>query len=268
MPWFGFIALSLLLIFFASAPFIVSPPRNVQAPVLTILRMENGEFFAKENLKNGPILYGWLHAIPGGIWSALMPFQHVKSLRRKYPVLHRWSGRIIIALSLTLAISSMTFGPNNLIFSASTTYIHKMKVGVDRPITVLAWPSFRMLVWFLSPTLMISALQTIRTARAKQFDRHQYWASVLTAVGYSIPMQRVMMIILSIIAAHLQYLSPEQRAFFHIPNDNAPIIEKSQVERAAFSATAWASVVVMTIWSVTQSYCRNVELEKVKKAKA
>lgn len=197
-----------------------------------------------------------------------MPFQHIKPLRRKYPILHRWSGRIIIALSISLAISSMTFGPNNLIFSASTAYVHKMKVGINRPITVLAWPSFRMLVWFLSPCLLISALQTIRTARAKQFERHQYWASVLTAVGYSIPMQRVMMILLSIIAAHLQYLSAEQRAFFHIPNDNASIIEKSQVERAAFSLTAWAAVVVMVTWSIAQSYSRNVELEKVKKAKA
>lgn len=197
-----------------------------------------------------------------------MPFQHVKSLRRKYPVIHRWSGRVIIALSLTLSISAMTFGPNNLIFSASTGYVHKLKVGINQPITILAWPSFRLLVWFLSPALMISAFQTIRTARAKRFEQHQYWASILTAVGYSIPMQRVMMILLSIIAAHIHYLSPEQRAFFHIPNDNASIIEKSQVERAAFSLTAWAAVVIMSIWSITQSYCRNIQLEKAKMAKA
>jgi uncharacterized membrane protein len=212
-------------------------------------------------------LYGWLHAIPGGVWCALMPFQHVKSLRRKYPEIHRWSGRIVIALTLTLSISSMTFGPKNLMFSASTTYVHKLKVGINQPITILAWPSFRMLVWVISPTLIISALQTIRTARAKKYEQHQYWASITTLVGYMIPMQRVMMLVLSVIGAHLHYLSPEQRAFFHIPKDNAHIIEKSQAERAAFSLTAWASTVFMLTWSIVQSYYRNIELEKAKKAK-
>lgn len=40
MPRFAFIGLSALLIIFASAPFLLSPPRDLDAPALTKLRLE------------------------------------------------------------------------------------------------------------------------------------------------------------------------------------------------------------------------------------
>lgn len=42
------------------------------------------------------------HVVPGLFYLALAPLQFVKTIRTKYPVYHRWSGRTLATIGLIL----------------------------------------------------------------------------------------------------------------------------------------------------------------------
>lgn len=51
------------------------------------------------------------------IWSVGMPIQHSASLRRRYPALHRWSGRAAFLSGLTLNVTGLTLIAMKLSYS-------------------------------------------------------------------------------------------------------------------------------------------------------
>lgn len=53
-----------------------------------------------------------LHIVPSLLFVLLVPVQFVSSLRRRYPRLHRWTGRIIMALGLVIGISAIWLSPH------------------------------------------------------------------------------------------------------------------------------------------------------------
>jgi hypothetical protein len=66
-----------------------------------------------------------LHIVPALLFVLLLPLQFVPSLRRRHPVWHRWSGRIIAALGIILGVSALQLSmhPVGGIVEASATVL-------------------------------------------------------------------------------------------------------------------------------------------------
>ncbi len=97
----------------------------------------------------------FIHMITGGIITFLVPFQLISGVRRRYPAVHRWSGRIIGTAAIITAIGGLVYIPLR---------------G-----TIGGWPMDAGFTLYGLLTLL-AAIQTIRHARAKRFDAHRAWA--------------------------------------------------------------------------------------------
>lgn len=51
-----------------------------------------------------------LHMVPGAIVLAMAPLQFLPSIRRRWPGVHRWSGRLLLAMAALAAASGFFFG--------------------------------------------------------------------------------------------------------------------------------------------------------------
>jgi uncharacterized membrane protein len=60
----------------------------------------DGHFAGKEAMT-------MLHIVPSLVFVLLIPLQFVSRLRRRYPQVHRWSGRVIVALGSVIGISAL-----------------------------------------------------------------------------------------------------------------------------------------------------------------
>jgi Predicted membrane protein (DUF2306) len=101
------------------------------------------------------------HFAAGTILLFLGPIQLIKPVREGMPRLHRWIGRLY-------GLSAMVTGFGGLVFIAA-----KGTVG-GTPMT-LGFSLYGAL-------LVISAVETVRYALAKQYDRHRAWAIRLFAL--------------------------------------------------------------------------------------
>jgi len=50
---------------------------------------------------------GFLHIVPGLVMVALMPMQASRRLRQRWPLLHRWSGRLFVLVGLSLCATAV-----------------------------------------------------------------------------------------------------------------------------------------------------------------
>ena len=51
-----------------------------------------------------------LHVIPGAVFLAFTPLQFSSRIRRRLPAIHRWSGRLLLALALVATLAAFFFG--------------------------------------------------------------------------------------------------------------------------------------------------------------
>jgi uncharacterized membrane protein len=56
-----------------------------------------------------------LHVIPGALFMVLGPLQFIGSLRKRYPEVHRWSGRIFLTASTIIGVTGLTMAAGNTI---------------------------------------------------------------------------------------------------------------------------------------------------------
>lgn len=106
----------------------------------------------------------YTHMLSGAVITVFAPLQLIPLLRQKLPALHRWSGRLLVSLAIITAIGGLIYIPLN---------------G-----TVGDWPMD--IAFALYGTLMLlSAVQTIRSARARRWLDHRDWALrlFLLAIG-------------------------------------------------------------------------------------
>lgn len=189
------------------------------------------------------------------LWCIGIPLQHSKRIRQRFPSVHRWSGRLTIMCSFTLAVTGMIFSPRKLAYSAPTFHLHSLQLGAGpRPVTVLVWPTFDALLWWIGPLLGLSAYKTVTLARAKDFVSHKRWAMACTMVGYVVPLQRVGILFVEIVAAVLPHLTADQRAFLRCPED---VVGKAQAEKAAFALTGWGALAVICAYAMLVSNPQN-----------
>ena len=97
----------------------------------------------------------FIHMILGGVITFLAPIQLVTPLRRRFPALHRWSGRIIAISAIGTAIGGLTY--------------------IALRGTIGGWPMDAGFTLYGGLTLL-AAWCTWRYARQKDFARHQRWA--------------------------------------------------------------------------------------------
>jgi uncharacterized membrane protein len=95
------------------------------------------------------------HMVAGAAITVLVPLQLIPSLRLRLPALHRWSGRVIIIAAVVTAVGGLVYIPLRGTIGGVPMNIGFSLYGV---------------------LVLITALQTIRYARARRIADHNAWA--------------------------------------------------------------------------------------------
>ncbi|MBE0412094.1 MAG: DUF2306 domain-containing protein [Yoonia sp.] len=95
------------------------------------------------------------HMVAGALITLLVPLQLAAPLRRQFPRLHRWSGRLIVLAAILTAIGGLTY-----IILRGTIGGAAMNVGFT----------------LYGGLTLLAATQTIRHARAGRIAQHNAWA--------------------------------------------------------------------------------------------
>lgn len=190
------IPLSIVMIVAATLAFFKHTPMTATVPngrVFTSSRMPTGEHFLHHRQKTAPMwVYRGLHAVPAIIWSIGMPLQHVDSIRKRWPVLHRTAGYVLLSLSLLLSITGGWF------LFAKHAYSHDNRFHLHNlnGLSPIPWPTFEVTTWAVTPAYWLTMYKTVRTARARDFARHRKWAVLHTICGSVISAERVSLVVL------------------------------------------------------------------------
>ncbi|OAA58141.1 hypothetical protein ISF_06680 [Cordyceps fumosorosea ARSEF 2679] len=169
------------------------PVRGPKARVFTTSRMPTGEHFFTYRQRTAPMwAYRSLHAVPAIIWSVGMPLQHVDSLRRKWPALHRSAGYVLLSISLLLSITGAW------LFIAKHAYSHENLLHLHNlnGLSPVPWPTFEVTTWLVVPFYWLTMYKTAATARARDFARHRRWAVMHTIWASVISIERASLILL------------------------------------------------------------------------
>ena len=105
-----------------------------------------------------------MHFATAAALMLLIPLQLITPLRRRYPAVHRWSGRVAVTAALLTGAGGLTF-----ILAKGTIGGLPMSIGFGLYGTLMALASFN----------------TFRFARARDWVRHRAWAIRLFALVIS-----------------------------------------------------------------------------------
>jgi uncharacterized membrane protein len=119
------------------------------------------------------------HVLPGAFFLALAPLQFWRPLRVRYPALHRWSGRALVAAGAAATVPGLYFGLVIPLAGAGESVIIALAGGIY--ITSLA-----------------CGVAAIRGGRV---DRHREWMIRAFAVALGISTVRVVAAILDIVVS-------------------------------------------------------------------
>lgn len=110
-----------------------------------------------------------LHILPGIVVLTLGPLQFVTGLRTRYPVLHRWTGRLLLTAAIPVGLSGLFFG------------VLVPYAGLSE-----AAPSAVFGLVFL-----FAAVQAFRAIRRRDLSRHREWVLRLFALAMGVGTIRV-----------------------------------------------------------------------------
>src|SRR5215208_1411067 len=101
------------------------------------------------------------HIVPGLAFVVLGPFQFVAGLRMRRPALHRWMGRLVLALALVIGVSALIMSP-------------QMAIG----------GSLEIAATYVFGTLFLLAFgKGLVAIRARRFAEHRRWMIRAYAIG-------------------------------------------------------------------------------------
>jgi uncharacterized membrane protein len=113
-----------------------------------------------------------LHTIPGLLFAILGPLQFMGPIRRRFPAIHRLSGRIFVPVGVVSGVGAFVM-------------------------------TFRLPIWGMSLNYLVSAafavvmvfafIKAVMLARAKQFVAHREWMIRGFAIGIGVAFFRVML---------------------------------------------------------------------------
>lgn len=108
------------------------------------------------------------HIIPGLIFVVLGPFQFMAGLRNRYPSLHRWTGRVVLADALVVGVTALIMSP-------------QMAIG----------GSLETAATFVFGVLFLFALgKGFAGIRARRFAEHRRWMIRAYAIGLGVAVVR------------------------------------------------------------------------------
>lgn len=151
-------------IFVSVLPFIV--PHEVH---LAVARVLYGDYVPQIDRLAELSWTNAVHRLGGATWMALTPLQLLPAIRRRWPLVHRWTGRAWVLLTFGAALSG-------LIFTSLRAYS-----GAASTIPVL----------ILFVYILISVAQAWRLAVRRDFAGHRRWVLRTVAAGLSIVSIRV-----------------------------------------------------------------------------
>ncbi len=103
-----------------------------------------------------------IHFAAGGLILLLGGLQLIGSIRSRFPVFHRWTGRVYVVLSLLAAAGGLSF--------------IVIRGTVGGPVMNIGFAGYGI-------AMFICAIQTMRYAMAREFTTHQVWAWRLYALA-------------------------------------------------------------------------------------
>lgn len=111
----------------------------------------------------------WVHIIPGSVFLGLVPLQFVRGLRENHPVLHRWSGRVLL-------LAAIPTGLTGIMLQLRSPYGGALALsGI-----------------LLAGSLFLgSAVLAYRAIRLGDRERHREWMIRMLAVGLGVGTVRV-----------------------------------------------------------------------------
>jgi uncharacterized membrane protein len=131
------------------------------------------------------------HILPAMLFMVLGPLQFVRSLRSKYPHVHRWSGRIFLTASAVVGVTGLTLA------------FGKTIGGVDEKAAIALFGSF----------FLIALAKALWHALRREFDQHREWMIRGYAIGLAVATIRPIMGTF-FAAALLRGHRPEPKEFF------------------------------------------------------
>src|SRR5947207_592012 len=132
-----------------------------------------------------------MHILPAMLFMVLGPLQFVRSLRAKYPRVHRWSGRVFLASSAVVGVSGLRMA------------LGKTIGGLDEKAAVLLFGTF----------FLIALVKALWHALRREFAQHREWMIRGYAVGLAVATIRPIMGTF-FAAALLRGHAPEPKEFF------------------------------------------------------
>jgi len=132
-----------------------------------------------------------LHVLPAMLFMVLGPLQFVRSLRSKYPRIHRWSGRIFLISSLVVGITGLRMA------------LGKTIGGLDEKAAILLFGTF----------FLIALAKAFWHALHRQFNQHREWMLRGYAIGLAVATIRPIMGTF-FAAAVMRGQIPQPREFF------------------------------------------------------
>lgn len=114
-----------------------------------------------------------LHLVSGTIFLMLGPLQFISGIRTRWPVVHRWVGRLFVVSGLITAVSAIIL---NLVFPPVGGVFKSMAVYV------------------FSVALFVSLLIALRAILRREIMRHRAWMIRSFAIGLSVSTMRVFFI--------------------------------------------------------------------------
>jgi uncharacterized membrane protein len=131
------------------------------------------------------------HVLPAMLFMVLGPLQFVRSLRSKYPQLHRWSGRIFLAASLIVGLTGLTMA------------LGKTIGGMDEKAAIILFGTF----------FLVALARALWHALRREFSLHREWMIRGYAIGLAVAAIRPIMGMF-FTAALLRGHTPEPKEFF------------------------------------------------------
>jgi len=116
-------------------------------------------------------LWGVAHFLPGLMFMLLVPVQLWAGFRTRHRVVHRWSGRVLVAVGIFLGLSGVAF-----------PFFMPERVFSER---VVMSAFFLLFLFFLSKAFI--------AARRRDFARHREWMIRWFAIGLGVTTQRVLL---------------------------------------------------------------------------
>jgi uncharacterized membrane protein len=111
------------------------------------------------------------HIVPAMLFMLLGPLQFVRSLRSKYPKVHRWSGRIFLTASAVVGVTGLTLAFGRTIG------------GVDEKAAIGLFGSF----------FLIALAKALWHALRREFAQHREWMIRGYAIGLAVATIRPIM---------------------------------------------------------------------------